>query len=209
MLLLEAPAGTLYQIDDGKWQTTPEKSKPVRLVQGEHRVTTMGAEYKVAVEADKKAHLQLAASPIEEAVQAGSRAYQQKDYAKALKQYDRASFLCSRSRAHTKACVTLDLGLALVRGRSYEEQRRYGEAMSEYQKVVDGIRGKARVQATEAMSRLSPQLGKVILRSVVKGKCQERAQWLIPGKKQKIKVGNKSEPVSVAAGQTIEVGECP
>jgi tetratricopeptide (TPR) repeat protein len=208
-LLLLAPEGTLYQIDDGKWQTAPEKGKPISLAQGEHRVTTMGGDYKVLVEAGKKAQLTLIASPIDEAVQFGSRAYQQKDYAKAIKLYDRASTLCGRDRTHKKACLTLELGLALDRGRSYEALARYGEAMTEYQKAVDGTRGKTRVQAADAMSRLSPQLGRVILRSVVSGKCQERVQWLVPGKKQWIKVGNKSQSVNVAAGNTIEFGECP
>jgi hypothetical protein len=208
-LLLEAPEGALYQIDEGKWQTAPETGKPISLPQGEHRVTTLGGQYKVQIDADKKARLKLAASPVEDAVQTGSRAYQQKDYGKALKQYDRAVSLCSRDRTHKKACTTLELGLALDRGRSFEAQKRYSEAMAEYQKAVDGGRGKVRVQAAEAMSRLQPQLGKVILHSLVKGKCQERVQWLLPGRKQKIKVGNKSEPVNVTAGKTVEVGACP
>ena len=80
--------------------------------------------------------------------------------------------------------------------------------MAEYQKAVDGTKGKPRVQAAEALGRLAPQLGKVILRSLVKGKCQERVQWLLPGKKQKIKVGDKSQPVNVRAGQTVEIGSC-
>ena len=70
---------------------------------------------------------------LKEEVQSGSRAYQQKDYAKALKHYDRASSLCHHDRAHKKACATLDLGLALDRGRIFEGEKRYAEAMTEYQ----------------------------------------------------------------------------
>ena len=96
----------------------------------------------------------------------------------------------------------------LERGKIFEEQRRLSEAMAEYQKAVDGTRGKTRVQAAESLARLAPQLGKVVLRSLVRGKCQERVQWLLPGKKQKIKVGDQSQPVNVRAGQTVEIGSC-
>jgi hypothetical protein len=208
MLILEAPEGTLYQIDGGKWLTWSQKGKPIALPQGSHRLTTLSGEYDVNIESDKKAKLKIEASPVDEAVQFGGRALQQKEYAKALKAFDRASALCGRDREHKKACATLELTLALDRGRIFEAQKRYSEAMAEFQKALDGGRGKGRQLATEAMSRLSPQLGKVILRSVVKGKCQEHVQWLIPGKKQKIKVGSKSEPVNVSAGKTVEVGSC-
>ena len=205
-LLLDAPEGILFQIDGGKWQRTAGKGLPLSV--GPHRVITLGGEYDFSVEPDKKVRVKLTPSPVDEAVQFGSRAYQQKEFSKAQKQYDRANALCSRDRAHKKACTTLELTLALDRGRIFEEQKRLSEAMAEYQKAVDGTRGKPRVQAAEALSRLAPQLGKVILRSLVKGKCQERVQWLLPGKKQKIKVGDKSQPVNVRAGQTVEIGTC-
>jgi tetratricopeptide (TPR) repeat protein len=171
-------------------------------------VTTLGDEYEVTIEADKKAHLKLGASPVDEAVQSGSRAYQQKEFGKAQKQYDRASALCRRDRAHKKACVALDVALAADRGLIFEQQKRFSEAMAEYQKAIGGPRGKGRVRAAEAISRLAPQLGKVILHSAVKGRCQERVQWLLPGKKQRIKVGSHSQAVNVRAGQTVEIGQC-
>ena len=81
--------------------------------------------------------------------------------------------------------------------------------MTEYQKALSGPRGKGRVRAAEAITRLAPQLGKVILHSMVKGKCQERIQWLLPGKKQRIKVGSHSQAVNVRIGQTVEINQCP
>ena len=205
-LLLDAPEGILFQLDGGKWQRSTSKGLP--LSAGAHKVSTLGGEYEFNVEPDKKVRVKLTPSPVDEAIQFGSRAYQQKEYSKAQKQYDRANALCSHDRAHKKACATLELTLALERGRIFEEQQRLSEAMAEYQKAVDGTKGKPRVQAAEALGRLAPQLGKVILRSLVKGKCQERVQWLLPGKKQKIKVGDKSQPVNVRAGQTVEIGSC-
>jgi HEAT repeat protein len=205
-LALEAPEGTLFRIDSSKWRTTTGKS--IALPAGPHHVTTLGDEYEVTIEPDKKAHLKLGASPVDEAVQSGSRAYQQKEFGKAQKQYDRASALCRRDRAHKKACVALDVALAADRGLIFEQQKRFSEAMAEYQKAIGGPRGKGRVRAAEAISRLAPQLGKVILHSAVKGRCQERVQWLLPGKKQRIKVGSHSQAVNVRAGQTVEIGQC-
>lgn len=205
-LLLDAPEGVLFQLDGGKWQRNAGKGLP--LSAGAHKVSTLGGEYEFSVVPDKKVRVKLNPSPVDEAVQSGSRAYQQNEFSKAQKQYDRANALCSRDRVHKKACTTLELTLALERGRIFEEQKRLSEAMAEYQKAVDGTKGKPRVQAAEALARLAPQLGKVILRSLVKGKCQERVQWLLPGTKQKIKVGDKSQPVNVRAGQTVEIGTC-
>ena len=207
MLVLEAPEGTLFRIDSSKWRTATGKS--VSLAAGPHHVTTLGDEYEVTIEPDKKAHLKLGASPVDEAVQSGSRAYQQREFGKAQKQYDRASALCRRDRANKKACAALEVSLAADRGLIFEQQKRYSAAMTEYQKALGGPRGKGRVRAAEAIARLAPQLGKVILHSMVKGKCQERIQWLLPGKKQRIKVGSHSQAVNVRIGQTVEINQCP
>lgn len=207
MLVLEAPEGTLFRIDSSKWRTATGKS--ISLAAGAHRVTTLGDEYEVTIEPDKKAHLKLSASPVDEAVQSGSRAYQKREFSKAQKQYDRASALCRRDRAHKKACAALEVSLAADRGLIFEQQKRWSAAMTEYQKALSGPRGKGRVRAAEAITRLAPQLGKVILHSMVKGKCQERIQWLLPGKKQRIKVGSHSQAVNVRIGQTVEINQCP
>lgn len=206
-LLLDAAEGTLFQIDGGKWQAV--SGKGVTLAVGAHKLTTLGGSYEITLESDKKFKLKLVPSPVDEAVELGARAYQQKEFGRAQKHYDRASALCGHDRANKKACLVLELNLALSRGRIFEQEKRFSEAMAEYQKLAEGGHGKARVEGAEAIARLSPQLGKVILRTAVKGKCQERVQWLIPGKKQKIKVGDKSQPVSVRAGQTVLLGECP
>ncbi len=206
ILMLDAPESMVFQLDGGKWQNV--SSKGISVGAGPHLITTLGGEYEFTAEADKKVRVKLNPSPVDEAVQSGSRAYQNKDYGKAQKNYDRANALCSHDRVHKKACASLELMLALERGKIFEEQRRLSEAMAEYQKAVDGTRGKTRVQAAESLARLAPQLGKVVLRSLVRGKCQERVQWLLPGKKQKIKVGDQSQPVNVRAGQTVEIGSC-
>jgi len=206
-LLLDAAEGTLFQLDGGKWQSV--SGKGVTLAAGAHKITTLGGSYELTIEPDRKFRLKLVQSPVDDAVELGARAYKQKEFGRAQKHYDRASALCSHERANKKACQVLELYLALSRGRIYEQEKRFGEAMAEYQKLAEGGHGKARVEGAEAIARLSPQLGKVILRTAVKGKCQERVQWLIPGKKQKIKVGDKSQPVSVRAGQTVLLGECP
>ncbi len=204
-LVLEVPEGVLFKIDSGKWQAATGKN--LSLVAGPHHVTTLGDEYDVTIEPDKKVRLKLSSSPVDEAVQSGSRAYQQKEFTKAQKQYERASFLCGRDRAHKKACVALELSLAANRGLIFEQQRRFSEAMAEYQRALS-TRGPGRIAAAEAINRLAPQLGKVILRHSSRGKCKERVQWLLPGKKQKIKVGKQSQAVNVRAGQTVEIGQC-
>ncbi|HRI50775.1 MAG TPA: HEAT repeat domain-containing protein, partial [Pseudomonadota bacterium] len=208
-LALDVPEGVLFRIDKGKWQTATGKG--ISLPSGPHQVATLASEYEVQIEPEKKVHLKLSASPVDELVQSGSRAYEQKEFTKAQKQYDRASALCGRDRdrTHKKACAALELALAVERGLIFEQQRRFSEAMAEYQKAVESARGKARVQAAEAISRLAPQLGKVILRSTVRGKCRERIQWVLPGKKQKIKVGSQSQAINLRAGQAVEIGQCP
>jgi hypothetical protein len=141
-------------------------------------------------------------------VETARSAFEKQEYALALKELERAVIFCS-STQDQKTCAALDHTLALTRGRIFERQNRWAEALLEYQRAAAGANDKERVLAGAAMARLAPRFGKVVIRSSKNGRCQQEIQWLEPGQLHQVKLGGARRELQVAAGQTLELGTCP
>jgi hypothetical protein len=84
--------------------------------------------------------------------------------------------------------------------------------MGEYQKVARAAglkRAKLdrRSAALEAIVRLSPRLGRIVITKPVKGKCQQIEMWMPPGT-QSIIIGGKPQQVRLAPRETATFTEC-
>lgn len=89
---------------------------------------------------------------------------------------------------------------------------RFPEAMAQYQKLLKNApKSKGRLdrrgEIQSAVTRLSAQLGEVVVANTKKGKCQQSSLWVLPGT-HIISVAGKSQQVQVSAQQRLVVGSC-
>ncbi len=96
--------------------------------------------------------------------------------------------------------------------RAYEAGAQWAEAMAEYQRVAhfSGARRakpEQRSAALEAIVRLSPRLGRIVIAKLIKGKCQLSEMWMPPGT-QTINIGGELKQVKLLAQDTVTLQEC-
>jgi HEAT repeat protein len=165
------------------------------------------AEKKPAPEAGVPAP---AISPVLADVRAGMAAFQQKDFAAAQRLLTRANTRCARERDEHATCAGLAFELSYYLGRMHEQAGLLPEAMTEYDRAVRLGRGPARERAyaREAMRRLLPQVGHLVVSKVVRGRCQRADLWVRPGEHQ-VELGDgRTQLVQVAGKQTVQVEGC-
>ena len=98
---------------------------------------------------------------------------------------EKATSLCSRDGSRAVLCANLTFELYYRLGH-HEGAREWPEAMTEYQRVLGlagQVRGRGDLKAAtqEAVSRLSPKLGQVVVPKRGKRSCAEDTIWLRPG----------------------------
>jgi hypothetical protein len=104
-LLIEAPAGTLYQIDGGPWQRAG--GQPVPLPAGPHRITSLGGNKKAAILVDKTATVRIKPARPEDLARQAHEAFARGDARKGQRLADKLNSLCARDHKHPQACKLL------------------------------------------------------------------------------------------------------
>lgn len=120
--------------------------------------------------------------------------------------------LCSRERVPSGACTAYSFDILYRLGQIHEQQNDFPEAMSEYQKVLAlsaQVHGKNDIKAAvqEAVRRLTPRLGQVVVPMRTKQGCQQESIWLRPGT-HSIRVDKKFEQIEVKPREIVRVGAC-
>lgn len=209
-LLIEAPAGTEFQID----KQPPQRAtgKPIAVAAGAHRISHAGGVEEVTVSEGATATVRLVASQVALLLKSGTEALERKDYKRARKALEKASTLCGRRGEERATCASLAFELSYSLGRVYEAQEAWAEAMTEYDKILQpGFAGKlrpeGRAQVSAAKERLASRLGKLRVSKPVKGRCQTVELWMPPGR-HRVNVGG-GQFVQVRARETTEVSGCP
>lgn len=144
----------------------------------------------------------------------GVQLLERKDFAHAQQLLERARKLCAKDK-RSASCAELGLNLSFHLGRTYEAQGQLAEAMTEFERVVKasaGGRDKGRAAqlstAQEAVLRLVPKLGVVVIKRRGASGCQQTSRWMPPGTHQ-IEVDGAQQEVNVQPTQTVQVGSCP
>jgi HEAT repeat protein/tRNA A-37 threonylcarbamoyl transferase component Bud32 len=210
-LVVDAPALVQFQIDHRPWQSA--SGQPIALSAGTHRVTSLGGAQEVTIVDKETATLRIEESNIEELARKGMELFASKDLRKAQKMMEKANSLCARAKKAQAGCAYLSFDLSYRLAGVYEQDGRTVDAMTEYQKLsaqTGQIKGKAEEKAAiqEAIIRLAPRLGQVILAKTVKGKCHEQVLWVEPGSSS-IEIDGEEREVRVKARETVRLGACP
>jgi HEAT repeat protein len=209
-LLVETPPGVHFQIDRGPYQTATKAA--LTLPAGRHLVTAISGVQEVLIKPDTTVTLHIEASQAEQLFRDGRDNFNKPDYAKAKRQLEKANALCARDSKHAQACAGLTLESFFLLGKIYEEQNDLSQAMNAFQRVAEreaNVRGKNEQKAysQQAMARLRPKLGQVILTQKGKRGCQDEVNWLRPGTTL-IRINGSLQAVTVKAGGEVRVGSC-
>jgi len=210
LLVVEGPVGVQFAVDKRPWQAVSEK--PIALEAGPHTLNFLSGEKPVEVVAGQTTRIKIPISQVEQLSRAGLDSFARSDFKKALRQMEKAVGLCSRDRGRVVACASLTFELYFRLGQIHEQQKEWPEAMAEYQRVLalaSQVRGRADLKsgAQEAVGRLSPRLGQVVVPKRSKRGCSEDTIWLRPGT-HSIKVDSKFEQIEVKAREVVRIGRC-
>jgi hypothetical protein len=151
---------------------------------------------------------------VKELTTTGVRSLSAKDFGKAEELLGKAQRLCApKTKPPTPGCSELSFDLSYQLGRAHEGQRHLAQAMTEYEnaiKLASQKRGKPALlgEAQEAVLRLVPRLGVVVVPKKIQKSCREVPIWMEPGQHE-IQVDGKREVVEVRAHETRKVGSCP
>ncbi len=160
---------------------------------------------------------------IEQQFSLGSSLFKQGNYRAAQKALEKTSQLCGARRSDVARCSQLNSNLAYQLGVVYENLGQLANAMTEYQKVVQGAgvvrsatkRPQPRAglalhdAAQQGVERLRGKLGRLILYKTLGGKCQKVEVYMPPGKHQVSVGGGQRKPVDLDAGESVELKTCP
>ncbi|MFO0578056.1 MAG: tetratricopeptide repeat protein [Polyangia bacterium] len=150
----------------------------------------------------------------EQLAQNGVQLLERRDFAHAQPLLERARKLCAKDK-RSATCAELAINLSFHLGRAYEAQGQLAEAMTEFERVIkapsagrDKARAAQQQVAQEAVLRLVPKLGVVVIKRRAGSACQQTSRWMPPGS-HRIEVDGEQQEVSVQATQTVQVGSCP
>jgi HEAT repeat protein len=207
-LIVEAASIVQFQLDHGRWQT-PSKRGLV-LAAGRHELVSLSGTQQITIEDGKTVTIKITESQVEKLINSGLEAHEKKDLRKAQKLFEKANSLCNRERKYPQPCNELLIDINYHLGQIHEAVERFPEAVSSYQKVVQGSSRTHEEQknaAQEAMKRLLPNLGQVVIPKTVKNHCQEVTLFMIPGTHM-IDIDGNQQTVKVRARETVKLGSC-
>ena len=149
---------------------------------------------------------------IEQLGKEGLRALASGESGRAQQLFERARARCAHARQNRAVCSPRITELTYQLARAFESQGQLAEAMAEYQKVAHAsgaarAKGEQRSRALEAMIRLAPRLGRIIITQLVQGKCKEQEKLLPPGS-QMVNIGGQLKSVKLRAGETVTLATC-
>ena len=209
-LAIVAAPGTLVQIDDKPWQNAT--SAGFVLPAGKHTLRSLAGERTIEIVSSQTLSLTLPESESEQQLAKGIDLLGKSDYRRAQKLFDKAHGQCKKKKALATPCELLAFEGGYHLATALESGHRLTEAMTQYQKLLKSTpRSKGRFdrrsEIQAAVSRLSSQMGEVVIASRKKGKCQQSSLWVLPGT-HIISVAGKSQQVQVSAQQRLSVGSC-
>jgi len=164
-----------------------------------------------------------ASQAIEQQFAVGNNLFKQGNYRAAQKALEKTSQMCAAHRSDVPRCTQLNGNLAYQLGVVYENLGQLANAMTEYQKVLQGAgaaRGPAKRPqaraglalhdaAQQGFERLRGKLGRLVLYKTIAGKCQKVEVYMPPGKHQVSVGGGQRKPVDLDAGESVELKTCP
>mgnify|MGYP002140056966 CR=1 FL=1 len=119
----------------------------------------------------------------------------------------KAGALCRGQPKASRVCGKNLLRIAFQLAVVHEKQEKWSLAQSEYQRVRDGASTELRAAAKIAITRLSKQLGQLIVWKKV-GKACKRVELWMPAGTHKFSDGGQTKSVKLSAGQQVEVRLC-
>ena len=212
-LVVSASGPALFQVGKRQWQPAPAT---IELPVGKHIISTLASEQEVTVTASgEPIKLEVSESPAEKFLRIGIAAAKSGDSKKAITNLDRARATCQKDRKHSHdaPCYSIVFDASYYLGRTHENGKDWHLAMEAYQKALEqGEKVKGRTdlksQLVETTTRLRGRVGKVIVKSLLNGRCESKVYWMIPAKHQVRDTQGKSYSVDLRAGDQREVGSC-
>ena len=146
-----------------------------------------------------------------ELLRKGVQSLEQHDFEQAQRLLEKARKLCGKGRR--AGCATLGFDVSYQLARLHESQGHSAEAMQEYERVVKQAstisgRDKEKTSAQEAVLRLVPKLGVIVMPKQQGGSCREVSLWMPPGTHEVV-VNGQTQTITVKAHETIRAGSCP
>lgn len=207
-LIVEASPIVQFQLDHGRWQTANKRG--IVLTAGRHELASLSGTQQIDILENKTVTTKLSESQIEKLIVSGIEAHEKKDLRKAQKSLEKANSLCNRERKFPQPCAELLIDINFHLGQIHEASDRLPEAVTAYQKVVQGAsRGHEdrKSAAQDALTRLLPNLGQVVIPKTVKKRCQEVTLYMLPGTHM-IDIDGNQQTVKVRARETVKLGSC-
>jgi hypothetical protein len=129
--------------------------------------------------------------------------------------YDSIRRRCVSARPIPTECGLAAPRVALSLGRIQEEKGSLPEALSEYTRVLATVSASSplapdrelRQKAYEAMARLLPQVGRVVVARKRGGHCEEVPTFLLPGEHE-IELNGEHLRVDIKARETRHIVSC-
>ena len=149
----------------------------------------------------------------EDLARSAAQLLETKDFDRAQRSLEKARKLCSKGADRHAGCDGLLFDVSLQLARMHEAQGHLAEAMQEYQraaKQAPAVAGKDRDKAAvqDAVLRLVPRLGILVMPKKTGRSCQEVSLWMQPGTHD-IVVDGQAQTVQIKAHETVRAGSCP
>ena len=208
LVQLVGDEGLRFQVDKGAPQLVSDK--PISLSLGKHRITSVGGGQDVQVSAGQTVTVKLLGTLTEQLVHDASDAIRQKDLARAQTLIDKARRVGMRMGARPQLLSEL----VFLQARLYDARGQWREAMNEYGKYLSLPPSQQRAETTQAVrsfvAKLAPRMGRIQIFTLKDGKCKLTEEYFLPPGEHLISLGGgKSKVMSIYAGVTTPVRQCP
>ncbi|HMU39954.1 MAG TPA: HEAT repeat domain-containing protein [Pseudomonadota bacterium] len=200
--------GLRIQIDKGAWQLL--SAQPVPLPDGKHRVASVVGALDFEVKPGEVTTVKVPGSFLEQLLREATDALRNKDLARAQTLVEKAKRAASRTATRPQLLAEL----VFLQARLFDAKGQWREAMTEYQKYLSlpksHQKGDTLAQVRAAVAKLAPRMGRVQIFTVVGGKCKLTDERFLPPGEHIVSLGGgKSKTVSIYAGSTNAIRQCP
>lgn len=200
--------GVRVQIDKGPAQLLSEK--PISLPVGKHRISTSSGSQEVQVSDGATLTVKVSGSLAEQLTHDAAESLRNKDLTKAQSLIERAR----RVGIRTGARPQLLSELIYLQAKIYDARGQWREAMNEYEKYQSLPPAHQRAETLSAVraavAKLAPRMGLIQIFTLVNGKCKLTEKHYLPPGEHLISLGGgKSKVMSIYAGVTTPVRQCP
>ncbi len=207
-VLLVGEEGVRLQIDKGPPQLVSDK--PVPLAAGKHRISSVGGNQDVTVTAGATVTVKVLGTLTDQLVHDAADALRSKDLGRTQTLIERARRVGLRLGARPQLLSEL----VFLQAKLYDAKGQWREAMNEYGKYLSLPAAHQRPDTTAAVraavAKLAPRMGRVQIFTLREGKCKLTEEYFLPPGEHLISLGGgKSKVMSIYAGVTTPVRQCP